>query len=589
MTLRSLSALLLAVLPAALLATGCDSGLQGRLDERRDARFEAAKNAVAEVESKRYAALAGSVPTAEPAADVKEHALDAWRRQVAARDDQKVLQALAANAAVTDELRTGALASLSPELQVGALGTPSLYAADLGAQFLKESNDFWSKGQASSLSRYTDFLRSYLRNIETARADAEKAQKAFVAPPFIDEANFDLAFVHALNYLNLSRVGERSALFPSNANDYQVAFGVAMRTASEGFSDYISRLCALNDGLRARCTGIPHEFRPAVVDRAFLEWLLERINGFKATTEAGAVFADVLKPIGESLAKAIETPIVAVEDPVLPPTVAPVGGINGVRVVLSPNSGLKVHDTVIAESFSGSLPGSLKGDVGKTFDLIKATPGGGVDYQRAALELPTDLGASQWVQIIRSFPNELVKEVFFVARRRIDDSMRRTAVNMKMPRVDDSDTASYQFKEDGARTSCALVGTLGDAPFGKKKDFYAEVTPSGVRLAELLPAEDPKDRVLGDTTKFPAINVAAAAEAAAEPDLGKFLADNPGIRLRVFLKGFNYGDGLDAASKILYACKDERLSYDDASREPLIRACGKSEQRSVAMVLSICE
>lgn len=590
MTLRFKSVLILAtpaIIASGGLFGGCDSGLQGKLDEKRDIRFTAAKNAVAEVETKRNAALKGSVPTAAPAPDAKEHPLDAWRRQVVTRNDHKVIQALAANAKVTPELKSGDLASLSPENQVGALGTPALYAADLGSQFLKESGDFWGKAQSSSLARYSDFLGNYVKGTETARAAAEAEKKEFVIPPFVDEANFDLAFVHALNYLNLGLVGDRTALFPSNANDYQVAFSVAMRTATEGFSDYISRLCALNDGLRARCTGVPHEFRPAIVDRAFLEWLLERVKGFKATTDSGAVFAEALKPIAASLEAAIQTPIVAVEDPTLPPTVAPVGGINGVRVVLSPNSGLKVHDTVVAPTFAGTLPASLKADVAKVFDVIKSTPGGGVDYQRAALELPTDLAAGQWVATIRAFPNELVKELFFVARRRVDDSMRRTAVNMKLPRPDDSATASFQFKEDAAKTTCGLVGTLGDAPFGKKRDFYLEVKPSGMRLAELLEAEEGKDRVLGDTTAFGSL--AATAEAADAADIGKFLTENPGIRLRVFLNGFNYGEGLDQVSRILYACKDERLGYDDPAREPVIRPCGKSEQRALAVVLNICE
>jgi len=579
MTLRFLSSFLIGMPALGLFAvagSGCESGLQGRLDVKRVERFAAATSAVADVESKRYAALAGSVPTAPAAEGVKEHALDGWHRQVTTREDHKTLATLASTAAPAEGMT------------VGARGTPAAYAAELGAQFLKESTDFWSNTQSSSMSRYADFLRTYVKTIETARAkaEAEAEKKEFVAPPFIDEANFDIAFIHALNYLNVSRLGERGALFPSNASDYQVAFRVAMRTASEGFSDYISRLCALNDDLRPRCAGVPHEFRPAVVDHAFLEWMLGHINAFNAVTEGGVVFKTVLEPIGKSLAEAVATPVVAVEDPILPPTVAPVGGINGVQVVLSPNSGLKVHDTVVAATFTGSIQSDLKSAVGKVFDVIKATPGGGVDYQRAALELPTDLAASEWVSLIRAFPKEIVKELFFVARRRVDDSMRRTAVNMKLPRPDDGDTASYQFKEDGNKSSCALVGTLGDAPFGKKKDFYLELTPKGLRLAELLDAEEAKDRVLGPTTKFGALGSAVEEGG---PDFEKFLTDNPGIRLRVFLRGFAYGDGLDAAAKVLYACKDQRLSYDEPGREPLIRACGNSEQRSIAMVLNVCE
>ncbi len=585
---RSLFVALCSLAAVSVAAPGCDSDLQVRLDEKRTERFGKAANAIRKLEGTRLENLAASAPKEAAKEGATEHPLDGWRRQVTARNDGKILAEMSSSATPSEPALALVGEADRGDFGVGLLGTPALQAADFGTQFIKESNDFWAKGSTSGLGRYADFLKSYLANVEAARAKAATDKVDFVEPPFVDEARFDQAFIHVLNYLNLGIAGKRQDLFPSNASDYQVAFGIGMRTATEGFSDYVSRLCAMNEGLRERCKGVPHEFRPAVVDRAFLEWLLERTKGFTKSSPKAQVFEDILKAAIPSLEAAISAPLETPEDPELPSIAAPIGGINGVRVTASGKTGVKVHEKQVAVTFAGAFAGSLAGDINKIFEEIKATPGGGVDYQRAALSLPGNLAASEWVKASRSFPNKIVKELSFVGRRRLDESMRITALTMKVPRADDGDSASFQFKEDGGKTSCDLIGTLGDAPFGKKKDFYVEVSPDKVRLAELLPAaKDGDERVMGDTQTFPALG--KQVEAGGAGSLGEFLDKNPGIRVRLFVKGFNYGEGLDQVSKVLYTCKDERLSYDLANREPYIRVCGKGEQRALAVGLSVCK
>jgi hypothetical protein len=583
----SMLVVLCSLLAVSTTGSGCDSDLQARLDGKRTERFDKAAAAIRSLEETRYENLTASTPKEGAKEGATEHPLDGWRRQVTARNDGKIIGELSASAPPSDKALELVGEAGKEKFNVGLLGTPALQAADFGSQFLKESNDFWTKTSSSTLSRYADFLKSYLANVETARTKAAADKVAFVEPPFVDEARFDQAFIHVLNFLNLSIAGKRQDLFPSNASDYQVAFGIGIRTATEGFSDYISRLCAMNEGLRERCKGVPHEFRPAVVDRAFLEWLLERTKGFSTTSAKAKVFQDILTSVIPSLEAAINVPLETPEDPELPSVAAPVGGINGVRVTASGKAGIKVHEKQVAVTFAGTFATGLAGDINKVFEEIKATPGGGVDYQRAALSLPGNLGAAEWVKVARSFPAKIVKELSFVGRRRLDESMRITALTMKVPRADDGETASFQFKEDAAKTSCDLIGTLGDAPFGKKKDFYVEVSPGKVRVAELLPAaNDGQERVMAETQTFPALG--KQAEAGGPGSLGEFLDKNPGIRVRLFVRGFNYGEGLDQVSKVLYTCKDERLSYDQPNREPYVRVCGKGEQRPVAIGLSVC-
>ncbi len=51
------SALIAVVASTPIVQAGCDTGLQGRLDEARVSRYAAAKAKLAEVETKRYEGL----------------------------------------------------------------------------------------------------------------------------------------------------------------------------------------------------------------------------------------------------------------------------------------------------------------------------------------------------------------------------------------------------------------------------------------------------------------------------------------------------------------------------------------------------
>ena len=570
----------LLVLAASFPVFGaCDTGLQAKLFDARDKRYKSAKEAVYAVEVARNNALQQALPAPDAKFEGETHPMMAWRKSGAERDDAKALKDLAA------------AAKPRPGMTIGAMGTPAQSAAEVGASYLKDVSEFWSG--TTTLSRYLTSIGNFDAAVARAKNDAEEKTKGtkgweYVEAPFGDEARFDLWFVHAASYLQLSNLSDRSMAWDAMHPAYGVAFGISRRMG-EGSSDYVSRLCFLHDSLKDKCKGVPAEFRAALVDRAFLEVLLGQAKSYRARTERAKVFDTVAQRFAEAIEGALKTELSFKEELVLPSTVAAIGGRSGVRFTFSETAGVVAMtdaEVKLAEAWNGSIPANLAEGISKTLIDLKDKPGNRIDYQRIVLEMAGATPVSTLFKVLKLFPPKLgevggVKDVFLVGRRRIDDSMRLAALKVRIPMADDSPTISYKFKDDAAATTCQLVGRVGDPPVGKKNEFDLEIRPDRIRATAITINEETAERVPGDTVLL--------GTPADLTQLKTWLEANPGrVRAFVSMKG-DYNDLSMLLSDLLFKCTDEPVSTDDASKPPLTRTCGISEARATSFVLGLCE
>jgi len=568
----------LLVLAAALPLLGaCDTGLQAKLYEARDNRYKSAKEAVYAVEVARNEALQKSLPAADAKFEGETHPMMAWRKAGAERDDVKALRDLAA------------AAKPRPGMTIGAMGTPAQAAAEVGASYLKDVSEFWSG--TTTLSRYLTSIDNFDVAVTRAKTEAEEKTKTtkgweYVEAPFGDEARFDLWFVHAASYLQLSNLSDRSMAWDAMHPAYGVAFGISRRMG-EGSSDYISRLCFLHDSLKDKCKGVPHEYRAALVDRAFLEVLLNQAKNYRAKTARAVVFDEVAKRFADAIQAAIATDLSFKEELVLPSTVAAIAGRSGARFVFSETSGVTATtdaDVKLAETWNGTIPPTLAEAISKLLIDTKDKPGNRIDYQRIVLEMAGTTPISTLTKVLKLFPPKLgeaggVKDVFLVGRRRVDDSMRLAALKVRIPMADDSPTISYKFKDDAAATTCQLVGRVGDPPVGKKNEFDLEIRPGRIRMTPITINEETAERVPGETKTLKDLT-----------ELKAELEANPGrVRAFVTLRNGTYNDLSVMLSDLLFKCSDEQVSTDDASKPPVARTCGLSEPRATSFVLGLCD
>lgn len=554
---------------ALALLAGCEMGLQEKLDDSKAERFAAAKAAVYEIETVRTAALAASVPAVDAEAEDREHPLLSWRKAVLARDDAKTLERIAHN--------------IRPDEQtpVGARGTPSQFAAELGDSFLKESNEYWNGN--SSNARYLDYIESFLESAAKHEAKSREDGVDFVPPPFIDEARFDQIFVHAAGFFQLSladnRVNERRALFPY----WELAFDFPMRGSEDNDPDaYVSRLCFVHESLKERCAGVPHEYRAIVLDRAYLEWAKAAAAGFKPSSERTKVFGDVIDRFSAEVTEALAKEPNLTEEPVLPATLAKPGGSSGLRVLFSHKYGIVVGDKQIATEFGATVPNDLSAKALEIINEIRNTPGNIITFTRAVLEAPATMTMANLRDIARALilPDNLVKNVVLVGRRKIDESLRRGVTNLQLMHHDAPRNSSFQFNEDAARTSCALMGFMGEPPVGERKEFYLEIAPERIRAAPVSYDKETKEW-----------SREATVDLGSPSDLSKldaWLGENAG-EIQVFISSrFSYEDGLMHLTRVLYECKDQEITTVDPAKDAIVRPCGAPTERRNTVVLSIC-
>ncbi|MCA9515129.1 MAG: hypothetical protein KC635_09325 [Myxococcales bacterium] len=551
------------------LVAGCDMGLQEKLDQQKAERYAAAQAAVVGVETERTNQLASSVPAADAKFEGNEHPLVTWRKQILARDDEKTLDQLSHRAEWEGD-------------KVGAKGTPAQLAADQGISYLKEASSYWDG--SSSLDRYIPFLDTFIKDAEAQKGKTDKDGNPLVPPPFLDEARFDRVFAFAARFLQLTKIESRDAVLPNVQADWEVVFDFPSHSR-ESFSDYVSRICFAHEQLKAVCGNIPHEYRAAAIDRPYLELLKKQADEFKAG-DKGQVYADVMKRFSEAVGNALKDQPTPTEEPVLPSTIAAAGGISGVRTVFSPKAGVYVGTDKVADSFSGTVPSDFATAAQKSIDTLKSTPGVRVNYERVVLEMPGDVKVGEVRDAISAFmgteETAVVKQIALVGRRRADQSMRQAAMDLKLPHPKTSRTRSYSFTADGPKTSCSLMGFMGEALIGEKKDYYLEITPSSIRA---IGANYDGEKKEWETTGE-AIDLGTPADTS---KLEAWLKDHTG-EIQIFLsQSFSYDDGMGLISHVLFQCKDEELTIGQGkTATTLVRPCGKSESRENTVILAIC-
>ncbi|MFO0748732.1 MAG: hypothetical protein U1F43_24175 [Myxococcota bacterium] len=576
--------------------TACDTGLQGKLNEARDRRYEAAKKAVYKVEDERLATLEKNLPKPDAEFVGDEHPLLVWRKKLLDRTDDKTLTELATHAKPTEQMTE------KEGLNIGAKGTPAQTAAELAAAYIKEQAAYWTHN--STMSRYKLYLHQFFDAVNAAKKAAEDRQaamaknpefvedakaEAFVPPPLLDEAHFDQVFMHAVKYFNLSKLVDRSQSYASTMADYEIAFEFPGRGfGKESFSDYVSRICFMHEGLKERCNGVPHEYRAGIIDRAYLEWLLQQSKALQLSPKA-KVLSDVNARIGEAIDATLKQPFNTKEEPVFPSTYAEVSGMSGIEALFSDEQGVLFNGVKLADKFGGQLPTGFVDTIKKAIEVNKNQPGNRVDYQRVVLRMPGNVPFGTVISTIKSFPADTIKQVFLVGRRRVDESMRLAALPMRLPRPDDNQTLSFQFKDEAAKTTCNFLGVLGDPMVGKHDEFYLQIAGDKVRATQVTtPDPDPAnptkplDKIPGDTVDL-----------GSPKDLTKtleFIDAHAKARFRTFIGSkYSYDEALQLVSQLLYTCKDEELVYNDPQKKPLIRKCGKVTSREMTLILGVCE
>ncbi len=545
------------LVPVTLVTFGllaCDMGLQKELDEKKAQRFAAAAAAIDAIEAARVEEQRATMPAkgAEPAAGAK-HPMFEWRKRIAESRDEEVLNKLA------EDFK----------------GTPAQQSAIDGAAFVRESVAYW-KGEGN-LERYVKFLESYLADgAKKLKAAEEAGNKEFKQRPFLAEAAFDLLFLHAARHYLFEKSDAASQLVTSFPY-WQLAFGFPSR-ARESFSDYVTRVCRASR-LAERCKGVPHEVRPLAINKPYLEWLRERAAEFVKAYDV-ALYKDVITAYDQTLSAALEATPDLTEDPVLPSTWSDASGMSGLMVAMSPKKGVMLHDQQLAESFSGKLPGDFASKASELVNGLKANEGNTVDYERVVLEAPGDIDGGTLTKIVSAFPRELVRQFILVGRKRIDESLRRTGILLRIPTEEEGKTTSYQFSGDAAKQSCDFLGIAGRPPIGRKEPgAYLVVDKDRVRAAKLS-RDEAGELVVGDV------------DFTATPDeldkIGEWAEKNPGI-VRMFVPGsFSYDRLMTLASSVMHKCQDAEVAFDERGEQKVTIKCSKAEDRDVTLVFAVC-
>jgi hypothetical protein len=548
-----LAAVLLVGLTPAL--TACDTGLQAELDAKRAARYKAAAEALAAVEIERTKLLEESLPTEDAVAEGKKHPMVLWRAKITERDDEN------------------ALGKLSEDFK----GTPTQAPSLLGSGFARESASFW-RGDGS-LERYTKFLAGYLADAAKEAEEAKaKGDTEFVARPFQAEAAFDAFFVHAARFYQLQSLPpdvQLTTAFPY----WQLAFRIPSHT-NENFSDYVTRLCRSSE-LQEGCKGVPHELRPAAINKPYLEWLQARTKEFAAAHDV-KVFDTVADRYLKGLTAAMEASPDLTEDPMLPETFSDSGATGGLAVTLSDKRGVYVLETQVQDSFSGTIPAGLGAALTAKITELKDTPGNSIDYERVLLEAPGTLPISRVLQVVAALPRDVVRQFGMVGRRRADDSLRRAGLVVRLPADDEGATTSYQFA--GAESvSCNYFGVAGKPPIGRKEPGSYLVIRNGKAQAAKLT----RDETTRELSASAALTLDVAATDTAK--IQEWADANEGI-VRLFLDGGKtYNDLLATVSGLLYKCHDIEVSVDERGEQKLTVRCGKSGERDLTLVVGVCQ
>ena len=562
--------LLTSFVALALLVSGCDMGLQAKLDQSKERRYAAAKAAVYAVQTARYEALASSVPAPDAKVEGREHPLLTWRKQTLARDDAKTLEHLATHTKPDEASK------------VGAKGTPAQVAAELADSFVKEADDYWNG--SSSHERYFGAISSLIESADKHKADAEKGAVPYVAPPLMDEAKFDASFVHAAGFYQLSlaesRLAERRALLPY----WVLGFKFATHGGEDDDPDaYISRICFADEAIKERCKGVPHEHRAAVIDRAYLELVKKQAETFKVSSDEAKVFQTVMDRFVSDLTRATSGELDTSEDPVLPGTFAKPGGTSGLNAFFSAKRGIVIGEQQVAPTFDGTVPSDLSAKALEVVNSVKNTPGNIVNFTRVVVEAPGTMPTATLRDIIRAFslPDGVIKNVVFVGRRYVDDSLRKAVLNLQMMHIDSPKNSSFQFKEDAAKTTCALMGFMGEALLGTKKEYYLEISPDRFRAVEVSYDKDAKEwKKSGETIELGSLKNIDPLEA---------WLDKADGQVQLFLSAkFSYDDAMQLMSRVLMDCKDTEITFPDPNKPTMNRTCGTSEERRISVVLNIC-
>jgi hypothetical protein len=561
------------------VAVGCDasdSPLQADLNQRKTNRFAEAAAKVTAVENERLAAMKATLPSAEAKTEPgTPNPLVKWRTDIAAPQPPEA----AAPAALGDDGLPVAVAKQGISAKIEHLeglmdtykGAPSEPAARAAVAFLQASEEYWAKGK--NLERYNKFLHGYIREGDRL-SKANEGKPEFQTRPFMQEAAFDLMFLHTARWLKMRDAG---ASLTTIFSYWQLAFNYPAKSR-EGFSAYITRLC-LASSIREKCNKVVHEMRPLAVNKPYMEWAKQTANDFIAKHKEPTL-QEVAKRFVTQLDLALKEVPDFTEDPVLPSTLSSRAASGGLSLVIGKKAGIKLHKTTVSESFTGKIPADLKSEADKVVQTLKDTPGNMVDYERIVLEMAGSASGRVLGKVFGSFSTEVVRQFDLVGRRRIDESLRRNGVIVRLPAPDDGVTTSYTF-DGGSKTTCQYLGKAGKSAIGRKEPgHYFVVGKDSAKIAKLSRDDEGKLSASADTTEIALKDTAA---------LAKWSDDHEGI-VRFFINGgqHSYDEIMQTITKVLYKCQDVEVLLDEMGAKKMKVTCGKASARDITLVFGLC-
>ena len=473
-------------------------------------------------------------------------------------------------------------------------GTPTEQAAIDAAAFAKASHAFWTHAKEKNYgrmrgtaSKYIKFLKGWLKSMGETVAAAKKAgDKDFVPRLFLNEAAFDLVFLHGAS------IWRGTNPVPFWAIRFNVPSG-SKRTLNE----YVTKLCRESDQ-RKRCLPVPHERRADALRIPYLSWVQEKARAFSAAhpgSEA-TIFRNVMTLLDKDLTAAVKATPDLSEDPKMPAMYTTRAPSSGFNLLMSKKQGIKLTGLKVVPvewpAFTGKLPADFKTKMtAKIAEVANPETKAMVDPSTVTVLAEGDMPGSEFKKLVESLSYEIVNKFDFVGRRRADESMKAAGVLLRRPAADSAKNLTYNLGADEkSKVTCGFAGYGGDMSnrkvatkfvlFGKDGKFKA----GDIERYTEETAGDKKDLV----GRIKGVKVNVDIPVTDEAGIQKH-ANTLSGGVRVFLPTtWTYDKLMSTLTGLTTKCADLKLKVGPRMDKELIIPCGEAAQRPFRFDLGLC-
>jgi len=475
-------------------------------------------------------------------------------------------------------------------------GTPTEQAAIDAAAFAKASHGFWKHAKEHNFgrmrgtaSKYIKFLQGWLKNMsETIEAANKSGDKTFVPRLFMEEAAFDITFLHG------AAVWRGSNPVPF----WSIRFNVSPGSA-RSVGEYVTKLCRESDQ-RKTCLPVPHERRPDALRKPYLGWLQKQAQAYVAAhpQKEAEIFRKVMTQLDKDLDAAVKAVPDLTEDPVMPALFVTRPPSSGFNLTMSKKTGVKLTGLKMVplewEKYEGKLPSNFKAKVTeKVKEVANPEAKSMVDPSTVSLMAEGDLPGTEFKKLVTAFPYKEVNKIDLIGRRRADESMKAAGVLLRRPREESGKNLTYNFgAEDKDKISCAFAGYGGDMTNLKVAKKFAIYTQDGKfkagdieRWTEETAGE--KKELVGRVKGLKVVADIAATDTAA---IQKHADTQFSGGVRVFMPTkWSYNEIMSTLTGLMTKCTDVELKVGPRMDKKLVIKCGETKQRPFRFDLGLCD